>query len=458
LLRQEGFETSPASAVEAVRLAETLAALRDTSAPGLDELNEAIQSVLCRGETAPLELIRQRLTVGSRMGQVPTETPAVPLQRELEQQQRRLRLQPSTEAEELELDLRNETDRARSRLLYRLRLLGIPWGQPLPVPKTKRGTFHERWQLQWQHEFTILLIEANVWGNTLESAATNLAIDTAERCQHLAQLTEWLDQALLAELPPAITRLLERLQACAALATDVSHIMDAMPALARVARYGDVRGSDSAQVHSIVEALFARAQIGLPAACLALDEDAARALLGSIERLDSGLLTFGEEQMLESWHSLLQRLSEDEHPHPLLRGRFCRLLLDRQRLDSATLSRLASRQFSPAVALEETALWLEGLLEGRGQRLLVLDELWRTLDEWLQALSEEQFLLLLPLLRRAFRSFTDAERRAMGEKVYYLHRPRSGPSATGTDLLNEERARLVLPVLSRLLEVNLHAD
>ncbi|MBX5456509.1 MAG: hypothetical protein IRZ31_06370 [Thermogemmatispora sp.] len=122
------------------------------------------------------------------------------------------------------------------------------------------------------------------------------------------------------------------------------------------------------------------------------------------------------------------------------------------------MSRLARRQLSPTVPIEETTLWLEGLLSGRGQRLLALDELWYMLDEWLQHLTNEQFMLLLPLLRRAFQDFTDAERRAMGEKVRYLYRPRPEQSSSDAAGFDEKRARLVLPILSRLLEVPLHAD
>ncbi|MBX5449441.1 DUF5682 family protein [Thermogemmatispora sp.] len=458
LLRQEGFDVSPASTIEAVRLAEALAALRDVSAPGLAELQEAIQSVLCRGETAPMLLIEERLLIGSRMGKVPPETPAVPLQRDLEQQQRHLRLKPSLEAKEVELDLRNETDRARSRLLHRLRLLGIPWGKPQTIASSKRGTFHERWMLQWEHEFILLLIEANAWGNTLESAATSFAVNAAERCEQLAQLTELLDRALLAELPSAVARLLERIQACAALASDVRYLMDAMPALARIARYGDVRGSDMQQVRTIAEAFFARTVISLPGACLALDEEAARTLLISIQRMDSSILTLADGEMFKEWCALLARLSEEEHPHPLLRGFFSRLLLDRQLMEAASLSRLARRQLSPALPLEEAALWLEGLLSGRGQRLLALDDLWQALDSWLQSLTAERFMLLLPLLRRAFQGFTAVERRAMGEKVRYLYRSRLSQGDSEAFGFDEKRARLVLPVLSRLLGVPLYAN
>lgn len=312
--------------------------------------------------------------------------------------------------------------------------------------------------MQWQHEFVLLLIEANVWGNTLESAATSFAIREAEHCQELARLTELLDQVLLAQLPSAVAGLLDQIHARAALASDVRHLMDALPALARVARYGDVRGSDTQQVQTVVEAFFARILIALPSACLVPDEEAARELLASIQRLDSSILALADEEMYTAWCSLLERLSETEGLHPLLRGSFCRLLLDRQVLETARLSRLAHQQLSPAVSLEEAALWLEGLLAGRGQRLLAIDELWQALDGWLQELTAEQFLPLLPLLRRAFRGFSSAERRAMGEKVRYLYRPRPEQASSSAADLDEKRASLVLPILSQLLEVTLHAD
>jgi hypothetical protein len=83
--------------IEAVRLAETLASLRDLPLPGLGELREAIQTTLCGGDPAPMALIRDRLEIGEALGAVPAETPAVPLQRDLDATQRRLRLRPSAE-------------------------------------------------------------------------------------------------------------------------------------------------------------------------------------------------------------------------------------------------------------------------------------------------------------------------------------------------------------------------
>src|SRR5258706_11923589 len=202
LLRAEGLDVSSASVIEAVRLGETLAALRELPMAGMAELHEAIQTVLCHGEAAPMQLIRDKLEIGEQLGEVPADAPAVPLQRDLEARQRRLRLKPSTAAEQLDLDLRNDTDRARSQLLHQLRLLGIPWGTPRRE-HGKAGSFHEYWQLQWQVEFPVALIEANIWGNTVETAATAFARHSAQEATHLPQLTHLLDHLILAQLPAA---------------------------------------------------------------------------------------------------------------------------------------------------------------------------------------------------------------------------------------------------------------
>jgi hypothetical protein len=56
LLRDKDLDCSSAHIIEATRLAEGLAALRGRQ-PGLDEINEAIVTVICMGEDAPLRLI-----------------------------------------------------------------------------------------------------------------------------------------------------------------------------------------------------------------------------------------------------------------------------------------------------------------------------------------------------------------------------------------------------------------
>lgn len=454
LLRAEGLDASSASVIETVRLAETLAALRGLSFPGLGELHEAIQTVLCHGNAEPMALIRQRLEVGDQLGEVPADTPAVPLQRDLENKQRRLRLKPSTAIEKLDLDLRKEHDRARSRLYHQLRLLNIEWGKPQRGASRQMGTFHEYWQVQWQVEFIVKLIEANIWGNTTEKAASGYARHQAEQAENLPELTGLLNRVVLAGLPEAIEHLLTCVQTRAAVAADVRQMMDALPPLALVAREGDVRETQSEHLLPVIDSLFERIVIGLPGACASLDDEAAQTMVASLNQADYSLEKLNREEQYAQWLRVLSVLARREGVHGLVRGRCCRILFDKQQLNADELQAAARLALSSATPAGQAAAWIEGVLHGSGQLLLNQDGLWQALDSWLSELGAESFIELLPLLRRAFADFSGPERRAMGEKVRHLH---TAPGATGVQAteteIDHQRASEVLPVLAQLLGV-----
>jgi hypothetical protein len=457
LLRDEDLDASPASVIETVRLAEALAAMRDLPLPGLAELHEAAQAVLCRGDPTPMALIRTRLEIGERLGAVPAETPAVPLQQDLAAAQRRLRLKPSAEESVLDLDLRNETDCARSHLLHRLNLLDIPWGRPERAGKVK-GTFHELWRLKWEAGFAVAVIEANVWGNTLESAAVACACGLGDAAHELLPLTTLLDAAILAALPTAVDYLLTLVQRQAAVAADVRRLMEALPVLARVARYGDVRGTAGTAGGPVIDALFERVVVGLPGACSALDDDAAAQVVDGMGQVQQAVALLDRGEQRTEWHGVLRLLLDHAGVHGLVRGWACRLLLEAEALDGSGLQRLAGLALSPVLPAAQAAAWLEGVLRGSGFILMQQDALWRALDEWLSALSAATFAQMLPLVRRAFSGFPPPERRAIGEKVKTIRETRAPAGGQGMAMhaggpIDRERAALVLPVLAQVLGV-----
>jgi hypothetical protein len=447
LLRARDLDASSANVIESVRLAEALAAMRELPMPGLGELSDAIESVLCRGERAPMRLIREQLEIGEKMGAVPSDTPAVPLQRDVDAKQKKLRLKPTTEKKRLELDLRNDNDRARSRLLHQLALLGIAWGQP-QVSSGGKGTFHEAWQLEWKVEFPIRIIEANVWGNDTEIAAASLVRSRAAASRNLAELTYLLDAAVLADLGDAIEAVIDAVQSQAAVASEVVQLMDAMPAMARVARYGDVRGTRAERLLPVLDGIFARIVVGLPGACSSLDDEAAGNTLASMTGVHDSVLLLDRAEMLREWLELLDRMALDRAIHAQLRGWCCRVLADRHAIEAEELERRASLELSRGASPADAAAWLDGLLRGSATLLIHQDEILYVVDRWLASLSEETFLSTLPLIRRAFARFESPERRVIAEKLARGSAPRTRDASL---VINEARAARVLPTLAHIL-------
>ena len=274
LLREQDLDVSSAQVIESLRLFETLAALRDRPVPRLPELIESIQSVLLLADTAPLWLIQDQLVVGETLESVPEEAPLIPLQKDLAAWQKRWRLKPDVAQRTFDLDLRQETDRERSILLHRLRVLGVSWGHPQRTYGKSR-TFHEAWTMQWQPELTLAVISAGVWDHTIEKAANTCASHSASQAKSLPELTALLETTLKAVLQEAVPVLMQRLQAESAVTADLTHLMGAISALARLQRYRDVRSTDQSLVGGIIGGLLTRIAIGLPRACSSLDDRAA---------------------------------------------------------------------------------------------------------------------------------------------------------------------------------------
>ncbi|MEO7717321.1 MAG: DUF5682 family protein [Capsulimonas sp.] len=449
LLRAQDLDASPASIIEAIRLADCLAAMRGRPLPGLPEMNEATQTVLCFGSDVPMRLIERDLIVGEALGRVPDETPSVPLQQDLQKLQKRLRMPAEAGWRDYDLDLRKPSDLERSELLHRLLLLGVPWGETTRAYGAK-GTFREPWRVQWKPEFEVLLIEKGVWGNSVRDAAAAFASDAAEKAPDLPALTSLLDKILIANLPDAARKLMARLEEAAALASDVGHLMDALPPLANVQRYGDVRGSRLPIVAHVLDGLVARIAVGLSPACASLNDDAAAEMAERINATNAAILLLQNEEHLALWRDTLSRLSLQTNLHGLIAGRSARLLLDGGSLSADECARRMGLALSTASDPAQSAAWVEGFLKGSGTILLHDATLWRVLDEWVSSLTPDAFTQLLPLLRRTFATFTPPERRQMGERV------RDGAALTaghagGDEEFDAARGEAALPLVALLL-------
>ncbi|WP_220040640.1 DUF5682 family protein [Streptomyces tateyamensis] len=472
LLRGADHPVSAAQVIEAVRLAETLAALRGRPVAGLAETLDAARAVLCEGSEIALALVREQLVVGEVLGQVPADAPAVPLQHDLTRLQRTLRLRPEPTGRELVLDLRKELDAARSLLLHRLRLLELDWGRP--VAGRGSGTFKEVWQLCWDPGLAVAVVTAGQWGSTVEAAAAGRLAQLAGQAATPAELARLAEQCLLADLPAALPAVLAALADRAALGSDTAALADALPALVRALRYGDVRGTDRGALEQVARGLAERVRIGLGAACTGLSGAGAAAMRDRLEAVHRAvaLLESGAGSRLDDrsasdtasgspadrWAAALAGLADREPTGGpatgvpgLLRGRAVRLLLDDGRLTFGQARRRLGLALSGAGEPADAASWIEGFLAGGGALLLHDAQLLGLLDDWLLAVPEQEFTALLPLLRRAFAELEAGVRRGIGARIAAGHPAAAGGGPQAEPPLDQQRADAALPTVRLLL-------
>lgn len=449
VFRAHDLEASSASVIEAVRLAESLASLRGRPRPGLPESLEVMRSVFTEGEDAPLQLIERDLLVGACMGELPDGAAQLPLEQDLRAQQKSLRLKPAATVTELALDLREPSGQARSVFLHRLQALSIPWGVPQRVDRA-RGTFKELWQLLWQPELLLAIVDASAFGSTVVGAASNALRSKGRATAALPERIELLEQSLLADLPDATKVLLSQVETAATQNHDAAALWRSVPPLCRISRYGSVREFDQQALLAITLGLITRTHLALPAAVIGLDDAAASLCVEQLRDYHAALLLLDDEQAIADEQAALLRLSALPSAHAMIRGLACRLLHESGAVELAPLLRL---ELSAGGDPVHAANWLDGLLRGAGTFLAHDPVLLEVLDGWVEQLHDDAFLHALPLVRRTFATFAGPERQQIAMGLTRRHAPGSASVAVAEHDLDAVRAGPAVAAAARLLGI-----
>lgn len=450
LLRARGMSASPDHLIGATRAADALAALRGRPRAGLAEVRDAAEAVMAG--SGGLALVDRDLVVGDAIGAVPDDAPQVPLAADLAAQQRALRLQPTAEQRELELDLRTPGGRSRSVLLHRLRAMRIEWGS-LTESRASTGTFRETWDLRWEPELSVRIVEVSPHGLTVETAAASILLDRASASSSLSSLVDVLDEALLADLPEVVEPVVELVEHCAARDPGVADLVAALGPLARALRYGDVRSTDATALRKVVDGIVVRVIAGLVVACRSLDDTQAASMADHLAEAQSALALLDHPSRRGEWPAVLAIIVERPDVHGLVQGRATRLLHDGGVWQHAQVSARLSRALSTGTDPAAAAAFVEGLMADSASLLIHDRPLLDALDAWVSTMQRDVFDATVPLLRRTFGAFAAAERRQLGVLLDSGDPRPVSPFGPLDDRIDADRAAAALVTLRQLMGV-----
>lgn len=418
VLRDRGHFVSTASVIEAQRLGVALAALRERPSPGFEELREATIACLCNGERTMWNDVAAELLVGADVGSIPAATPLAPLLEDLQRQQKATRLKPEALERPLTLDLRSDSGLMRSTLLHRLNALDVPWGRLTDAGRS-RGTFRENWQLRWEPEFAVRLVENLLYGSTIAEAAAGRLIEAMGKEAELGALASLVRNAMIADLPRATESGIAALETKAALTSDGPSLLGALPPMADILRYGEARAGTVEHLAALMPRIVVQAALALPYAARNLDVPAATKLRGGILAADAAIqLAQLETDVVAKWREALAALLHDDQANRLIAGTAARLLYEAELLAADHTADLLARMLSPGTPVAEAAGFFEGFFEGAGQRLIHDAALRRAVDGWLLSLDDEAFTANLPLFRRVFSALDRNERRRLMDALF----------------------------------------
>jgi hypothetical protein len=452
-LRKAGQIRSAAEVIEAVRLAQSLAAMADSPAPCLRDLRDAATCCLGRGEIDVIRHVLGEVEVGSAIGKLPKGISRTSIQDDFYLLLEGLGLEKyqTEKSQELTLDLRENRfvktkdaafrDLNRSTFLHRLGTLGVGFGE-----KQKSGqdqaTWKEVWKLRWTPESEIQLVEASLLGDTVEVAAAVRLSQRLVECEHIDEAAKIVEDAAECQLADALESARKRLQAMAVEATGFVQLGGAVHSLAEVVRYGSVRKVDPEPLKPLLSQLFLRGTFAVRDACLCDDATAREQIKPAILQFNDVARENPELVDAVRWGRELDGIVTNDALNAFLSGFVTSLVLPR--LTEEDLSREVGRRLLPGIPPDVGAAWFEGLVQYNREALFARLALWRQLDAYVQALDEDGFRKALVPLRRAFGDFAPGQVRRVVSNLVEISQEGAEDLKASVDvkLSDEEAAKL----------------
>lgn len=425
-LREDGAVASLAQAIDADRLASTLAHVRGKPAPGVEEIEDAARACLAQGNVALVSRAVTRTLIGDAVGQVTPEAGRTPLQVEFLSETGRLRIPVVDEPRQLLVHLPVTLEREQSVFFHRLAAAEVPFAIPLQTGLGQRGgSAHddplvqlgrplEKWDVQWTPATDAKLVEQHAWGTTIVEVCERRLTGRVQAASEIDGATEALLRMALCDLRAPFETAFARCERLAAGTTSFPPLARAAYHLAALVAYGATRRLPEAQVAELGRRLFDRAALQLPAAAVCGDEDAERVETALLPLFQLARRPGGVDGDL-LW-SRVATVSERESAHPRLRGLCLSTLHAEGRLTSLELGEgLRSLLATPDAAAQAHAV--AGVFAVNRAALVRDRGLVAAVTTFLAFLSIERLIPLLPALRRTFGGLAAAERAYLTETL-----------------------------------------
>jgi hypothetical protein len=226
-------------------------------------------------------------------------------------------------------------------------------------------------------------------------------------------LSETVKRCLLSDLSEAAERCIALLQAAAVNAVDIAGLMQAVPSLVSVLRYGTARKMPLEALSALAKALSVEVLAGIGLACSGLDDPASEALREAMIGFDGALSLLDDAHLMAEWDRRLGGLVDQPNTVPLIAGLALRRLYDRASLAPEAAAAAFARALSPGQPPKSAGRWLEGFLGANAEVILHDAALFGMIDSWITEQEEDGFIELLPMLRRAFGGFDTSGRRRL---------------------------------------------
>ncbi len=436
-LRKKQQRVSPADAIAASTLANGLRIMRSHKVlTRIDVLDGLAGALVKEALDAPLPWTRRGTLAkhtdallvelvaafsGDKYGVLAKGTPAPPLLGDVFEELARVGIEPKRGAQKVTAKLTDPAGAERSRVLHRIRVLGIPGFQRTRAPSLLRTKtdLSEEWSVERLLETDPALIEAAVYGGSLVSAAGAKLEERCRDAQDVSILADALFDAALCGIRTLTDRWLREIAGRVSQEPNLSALGKAMHRLLPL-WHGDLlydmRGS--AELGKVLSTCFDRALWlfeGIQGPDAELDEGHVYAVHATRELIRHGPPEIAG--MHARAHSVCERRVSDAEAPPALRGAALGLLWSTRPDENGGDEQRAITALKASSRATTVGDFLAGLFILAREEVLHSAQLLGAIDTALTTMVKDDFMIALPAVRQAFSYFPPRERLTIAEGV-----------------------------------------
>jgi len=421
-LRDLKQAASTADLIAVETCAQALASLRGHARVWRRDLIDAITAALVKDDfhlAHPFLLAMQEALRGGARGRLAANSPLPPLVRDIQQQLAAAKLEPEKNPIERTLTLGTAGDMQQSRLLHRLRVLGIPgFSRMRGVDFAKRSdltSFKETWGIRWMPEQDARMIEASRYGSALNEAVAAYLYESAQALERNSeQAALLLLDAVLAGVVSMAEPLRTRVAQIIHQDGDLASVAGAMDHLLYLFAWDDALGvRGSVETGMLLKEAFERAvwllESGSPGTNSAQEVAAVRLIRDAFERAEQPMALDRIE-----FAAVLARVQADAQRSPSQRGACAGALWSLHCADPVHIR----RDLLLFAAPDQLGDFLTGLFALAREEAQRDRELLAAIHSVVISWNDDSFLTALPALRLAFMYFTAREKTYMAQSLF----------------------------------------
>jgi len=423
-MRTKGRVHATANVIEAVRLAEALAAMNEANAPALQDLQQGAVATLAAGDPTLLRDVFDVVEIGNAMGAVPDGVPRTALQLDFYAQARRFRLDKylaedaaaKTQRDPhvlqpLEIQGQDLThDREAHFFLSRTNLLEVGWA----TPATGQKPLLRYWKFAWGPDVETRIAEASLLGNSVEEAALRKFDQLFAAAQNVGDITTLAEKARDCDLGNAVSRSIRRAEELLLSDRDFGSLARGLASMVSLATNRGVLDVDTDRAVGLAQAIYFRLTSVLGDVAV-LGPPANAKVVEQIKRVQWEIATREARSFLDvnRWNLALDEVAENSSGRfdGKIAGTAAAILLAESFVSprdqaaglghEVSFERRVTRWLSPSNQPAQTAAWFEGLIGYNPSQIINREHIWRAMNEFVERIDDQSFNRLVVALRRA---------------------------------------------------------